>query len=106
MTDLKNSVLFSRADPQVPMVHQKFGSMLFWCDRIVMNILKYFDILDVHLNSDGRTGIFFYSSVNYQRRFLTQGLRLFEYSLIIAFEDDALDDTCTIPQLKKNQLSA
>src|SRR3954451_9762716 len=106
MTDLKNSVLFSRADPQVPMVHQKFGSMLFWCDRIVMNILKYFNILDVHLNSDRRTGIFFYSSVNYQRRFLTQGLRLFKYCLIVAFEHDALDDSRSVAQLKKNQLSA
>jgi len=65
MTNFQHRMLTSRAQPQVPVVHQKLRAVLFWRDRIIVDLLQHFSIAYIDFKATGRTAVSAYGTFNH-----------------------------------------
>jgi len=106
-THFQNRMLLFRTQPEMPMIKQELRTVFFRSDRKVMRILENLGTRHVNFNASGRARIFAHSTMNNQRRFLTEWFQGFpNFRRDGALHDDALHDAGSIPQLWKHQLPA
>src|SRR5262249_30702168 len=70
--DLQHRMLPARAQPQVPVVHEKLSTVFLRSDRVVVNLLQDFGISHVYLKTTGRATVFAYRSFDRERRLLSE----------------------------------
>ena len=107
VTHAQDGVLPLASQPQVPMVHQEIGAVLFGRDRVVGGRRQDAKVLHPDLEDAFLLGMRFDLALDFDRALLADAPGEFEeFWAHIAFENNGLNNSRPVPQLEEMELLA
>src|SRR5438552_9524423 len=100
-------MLSARAEPKVPVIHQKLGSVLLRSNWIISHVLQNFCVHHINFIAARRASILAYTTADNHGRFLAQSFqRLPQFGINRISDHHTLHDSGSITQLRKENLAA